>query len=714
MYIQIHNETRMNNCYPLARLIRHISLVCCFLSLSLSAQKSMLDSLRLEIQTTKQDTIRAWCLNDVGELLYAQYPDSAIIFWQKSAQFCSDKLKTATDKKIRHAFLAAQARAWVNCGTYYQASLGPDEGLKYFKKSMDVSTQIADKDGEAICLLSMGNAYLRKGDLLQALEYYHKALKIFEKIDSPSNMAYCLGNIGNLYAELDDIENALKYTNRSAKIYEKLNNQPGLAFALSGVSAIYRDNGDPECKDLPAVCDSKSKNKSLQGYLKVLDIWSKAGEPSGIANAASNIAAIYRIQGDLVKALQYATSSYTLYESLNNKQGISASANVLARIMEDKGDFKAAEKYAARSLAIAKDIGNMRTMSAVPLILKRIYERKGDYKAALEMNELSVRMRDSISNENTRKKSIKKQFEVEYQKQAEKDSILNVIKIEKAQLKHEQAIGQQRIYTFGGIFGSVLMLIVALVSFRAYKTKQKANTIISKQNAQIEISNKDLQRQHMLNQKIFSVISHDFRGPILSLNLVLNRFKDASTNEKLNGYLKDIGTSVHNANTVLNNLLNWAKTEIALESFDKTDCSIEEVVEKTEKEFAEKLDEKNIEIVRHIPAGAMIRLPHDILQIAIRNLISNAIKFSHGGGKIEIVFNADKESLVIKDFGTGMSAEKLAQLFNNQVNAAVGTNKEEGFGIGLYIVSELLYKYGFTISVESVPGEGAAFQIVAR
>jgi len=260
----------------------------------------------------------------------------------------------------------------------------------------------------------------------------------------------------------------------------------------------------------------------------------------------------------------------------------------------------------------------------------------------------------------------------------------------------------------------VFMLIVAIVSYRAYRTKQKANSIITQQNAKIEVANKDLQRQHILNQKIFSVISHDFRGPILSLNLVLNRFKDSSTNEKLNGYLKDIGTSVHNANAVLNNLLNWAKTEIAVESFDKADCVVEDVVEKTEKEFAEKLSEKNIELIRYISAGSTIHLPHDILQIAVRNLVSNAIKFSNRDNKIEIIFDQTNKSLTVKDFGVGLSPEKHAQLFSSQVNAAVGTNKEEGFGIGLYIVSELLYKYGFTIKVESKVNEGTAFSILSR
>jgi signal transduction histidine kinase len=694
----------------LTSALKQLGLVCCFFCLSLSAQDEVIDSLKLEIKTARHDTSRCLALCELGEYIFNQTPDSALVMWQTVEKISTENLKRTTDKNSRSTFSFLLARTNQNYGYYHQAHSGPDEALKYFKKSLALSTESGDKENMANCFVDIGQIYFRKGDVLQALEHYHKALKVFEKMNSLDNMAFCLGNIGNLYAAQDELENALSYLNRSAKLYEKVNNNSGLAFALNGISSIYSEKGDPECREQPAICTTKSREKALKGYLKVLDLWTSEHNKSGIASVSLFIASLYRNQGDLVKSSEYATRALNLNESLENKPGMSASANMLANIMFDKGNIRSAESYANKSMKAAKELGYPKMLMSASTILKKIYEKQNNYKGALEMYELSVKMRDSLNNENTRKTSIKKQFEVEYEKQAEKDSILNVIKIEKEQFKHEQAIGQQRLYTLGGILGFVLMLIVAVVSFRAFKTKQKANAIITQQSAKIETANKDLERQHVLNQKIFSVISHDFRGPILSLNLVLNKFKDSSTNEKLNSYLKDIGTSVHNANTVLNNLLNWAKTEIAVESFDKSDCLVEDVVEKTEKEFAEKLSEKNLEIVRHIPANAMIRMPHDILQIAIRNLVSNAVKFSNKDSKIEISFVPD-QGLVVKDFGMGIPPEKQSLLFNSQVNAGVGTNKEEGFGIGLYIVSELVYKYGFEIRVESRPGEGTAFKI---
>ena len=695
----------------LTKFIKQISFICYFFCLSLSAQDETIDSLKLEIKTAKHDTTLCLALSDLGEYIFNQTPDSAIILWEKVVKISTENLKTTTDKNTRSTFTFLLARAYQNYGYYHQTHTGPDEGLKYFKKSLAVNTERGDKVNMANCFVDIGQIYFRKGDVLQALEQYHKALKIFEKINSLNDMAFCLGNMGNLYAAQNDLENALSYLNRSAKLYEKDKSKNGLAFALTGISSIYSEKGDPECKDKPDVCNIKSKEKALKGYLRVLDLWTSENNQSGIASVSLYIASLYRSQNNLEKAFEYANRALILNESLKAKPGISASANILASIMFDKGNVKSAEQYANKSMKVAKELGYPKILMSVSGTLKKIYEKQNNYKGALEMYELSVKMRDSLNNETTRKTSIKKQFELEYEMQAEKDSILNASKIEKEQLKHEQAITQQRLYTLGGILGFALMLVVAVVSFRAYKSKQKTNIIITQQNVKIEMANKDLERQHLLNQKIFSVISHDFRGPILSLNLVLNKFKDSSTNEKFNNYIKDIGTSVQNANTVLNNLLNWAKTEIAVESFDKSDCLINEVIVKTEREFEEKLREKNLEIIKEIPEHAKMKLPHDILQIAIRNLISNAIKFSNPNNKIEVSYE-EKGVLSIKDFGIGISPEKTALLFNSQVNAGIGTNKEEGFGIGLYIVSELLYKYGFKINVESNPGEGTSFNIM--
>ncbi len=316
----------------------------CFLSLSLSAQDEVADSLREAYKTAKHDSIRCMALNDLGEYIFNQTPDSAIVMWQKVVKISTDNLKKNKDKNSHFTFSFLLARAYLNHGFYYQSKTGPDEALKYFKKSLDINTEIGEKEGMGNCLVDIGLIYFRKGDVLQALNNYHKGLKIYEKIKSPNSMAYCLGNIGNLYAAQDDLENALNYLNRSAKIYEEQDNSVGLAFALSGIASIYSEKGDPGCKLPEEQCNEQSKEKALKTYIKVLGLWEDDNNQTGVASVFLNIASLYRKQGDLFKALDYTNKGLVLYQSLENKLGISISYNMLANIMFDKGNIAAAEK----------------------------------------------------------------------------------------------------------------------------------------------------------------------------------------------------------------------------------------------------------------------------------------------------------------------------------------------------------------------------------
>ncbi|MES2760960.1 MAG: tetratricopeptide repeat protein [Bacteroidota bacterium] len=690
---------------------RYLIGCLCLMNVTLNAQDEVIDSLKLKINTAKHDTTLCIALNALAEYIYHQAPDSAFVLLQKTIQIAAKNLKNPQDKNSQFIFSDVMAWAYLDIGVYHQSRKGPDEALKYLKKALAISTEIDSKACMANCLVDIGHVYYRKGHVLQALEYYHQGLKIYEKIDSPSSMAYCLGNIGNLYVAQGELENGFNYLNRSAKMYEKDNNNPGVAFALNGIADMYNEKGNPTCKRLKEECTKESKEKALTIYLKVLDLWNADQSKGGIAKTCRKIASVYRDQGNLEKAFNYANRSLVLYELIKNRDGTGETASMLANIVFDQGKVNLAETYADKAMKMGEILGNPHILQAASTILKKIYQKQNNYKGALEMQELSIKMRDSLNNETTRKISIKKQFAVEYEKQAEKDSILNVIKIEKEQFKHEQAIGKQRLYTTCGILGFVLMLMVTTILFRAFKAKQKANTIITQQSAKIEMANKDLERQHLLNQKIFSVISHDFRGPILSLNLVLNKFKNNSEDEKLNKYLKDIGTSVHNANTVLNNLLSWAKAEINLGSYDQLTSVVADVAAKVANEFRDKLEDKKLELIQHIPDTAQIPIPSDILTIALRNLISNAIKFSNTGNKIELSYDELSGTITVADHGLGMTPEKLDLLFKQQVSSDAGTQKEQGFGMGLYIVSELLYKYNYTITAESKLTEGTIFTI---
>ncbi|MES2566446.1 MAG: tetratricopeptide repeat protein [Bacteroidota bacterium] len=373
------------------------------------------------------------------------------------------------------------SRSYINIGTVYQFKGDIPKALEYLQKALKIQAEVKDKHGMAYSLINIGLITSDQGNVPLALEYYHRSLKIREEIQDKEGMAVSLNNIAYVYNRQGDMQKALEYYQRSRKILESINDQRGIARALNNIGSIYRNQND-----IPKAFDYFSRALKINEALK---------DKRGIASSLSNLAFIYKNHGDpscdlphevclkdgLAIALDYHQRSLKMYEETKDKKTIVNSLVNIALIYNIQSRPVDALAYANRSMSIAKELGYPESIKNAASVLKEIYQKQNNYKKALEMHELFIQMKDSIDNETTRKASVRKQFQIEYEKQATKDSLANEVKIKGEQFKHEQAISQQRIYTYGGLIGFLLMLIVAGVSFRAFKNKQKANIIITEQ-----------------------------------------------------------------------------------------------------------------------------------------------------------------------------------------------------------------------------------------
>ncbi len=681
------------------------------------SQPNKIDSLTQIIKQAKHDTTRCFALITIGEQYYYRNPDSALIVLEKAESLAKFNIGKEKTEQIVYRFKLWLAYALNLKGYVYNAKGESKSALNVFKESLKISEQINDKSGVATCYVNIGEIAFNKGDILASLENHHKGLKLFLELKELGGMAAAYGNLGEVYKEQGDFINALEYTQKALLAYEQTKDPLGIPGTLSNIGIMYKENGDPNCKGDKAERKKLSLAKALEYLLRALKKYEEIKDTQGIGRTLNNIGTIYKEQGDITKGLDYLQKAVKLLEGTDNKTVIAAALANVADMLNDKGEVDAALNYAKQSFKITKELAYPSLIKTAATILNKIYKKQNKFKEALEMYEISVQMNDSINNSVTRKASVKKQLQIQYEKQAQTDSLANEAKVIKAQLINEQKLNQQRIFTYVGLIGFILMLAIAYISFRAYKNKQKANIIIAEQKLLaenqkqiVELTNKDLERQHLLNQKIFSVISHDFRGPMLSLDILLNTFRKKSKDPLLNNFVSEVNTEVANANEILNNLLNWARTEINIKSFEKTDALVNDVLEDITNELKNKLNAKHVKVISEIPKDTIIQLPPDILKIVLRNLISNAVKYSYINSEIKIIYKGIN-SFSVKDFGIGIDDEKLKQLFIKEVDTSLGTNNEEGFGIGLYIVSELLYKYGYSISVESEKEKGSVFII---
>jgi len=231
-------------------------------------------------------------------------------------------------------------------------------------------------------------------------------------------------------------------------------------------------------------------------------------------------------------------------------------------------------------------------------------------------------------------------------------------------------------------------------------------------NAQQKLQLEKIDEQ---KNKLFSIIGHDVRGPLMLIRgyLDLMEHPDALNESESEQLRQQLQESVDGTIEMLENLLEWSRLQYLQETrWEQVDVSgtIDQALVLLEKQAAK----KQIQIQRIKPDNATIIAGNKrIMELVFRNVIQNAIKFTPVHGSIEIseLITADDYTVAIKDNGMGMSDNQLKSLFTFKAKTTYGTNREKGTGMGLMLCKELLSGIEGTITAESKEGEGSLFQV---
>jgi two-component system sensor histidine kinase/response regulator len=252
---------------------------------------------------------------------------------------------------------------------------------------------------------------------------------------------------------------------------------------------------------------------------------------------------------------------------------------------------------------------------------------------------------------------------------------------------------------------SLLIMVLALLFF---KKEQEDYQLL------IEQKNKELETLNDTKEKLFSIIAHDLRSPIgqlkNSLDLVSNEFISADAFRQISSKLSSEVDQLH---SMLDNLLKWSISQFHGIRAVPENISLTLIVEKNATLFKQSLEQKNIVLSWQLNDLSVCADP-DHLMLVIRNLVSNAIKYSYQDGNIIIRAHKKETHVLIEiaDRGMGMNAEMKNAIFNtNNMVSSTGTSNEKGTGLGLKLCKEFIQKNNGEIWVDSVEGKGSTFYI---
>jgi len=236
-----------------------------------------------------------------------------------------------------------------------------------------------------------------------------------------------------------------------------------------------------------------------------------------------------------------------------------------------------------------------------------------------------------------------------------------------------------------------------------------------KAEAEIKLKNQELEKLNATKDKFFSIIAHDLRSPFNAIvgfsDLLVAQVQDNDL-EGIEDYAQIIQKSSYLVMELLANLMDWSRSQTGRIIFKPEQCDLFDIINETMCVLLEIAHQKSIEINSDVMSGTFVQADKEMIATVLRNLITNAIKFTHPGGCIKLSAAEQAQGIVVSvhDNGIGISDTNIKKLFRIDENfTTIGTNSEQGTGLGLVLCKEFIEKHGGQIWIESREGQGSVF-----
>ena len=625
------------------------------------------------------------------------------------AFFFSFNVLAQPEVKIKQENLSSAIDSLNNIAFTYRRT-NPKLSLEYAFKAYQLCQNIDYKLGLAESLHNMGSAKAVLGQLDKALDELVKASQIREELNDTQELVSTFNNIGYIYSELANDTKALEFYERALTYQELAKNKSKAGIIYNNIGYVY--------------VRAKNYDAALSYFNRALEFNREANDKRGESSTLSNIGLIYRARGDYKKGLKYHLDAYELGKSQNDRIGMTAMLRDIAEAYFLMNNNVEATNFALRSMLMANEFGLHGEERSTAGVLARIYEKRELYKEAAKYYKLESNLKDSLFT--IQRSDAVERIQAAYE-------IENKLK-ENDYLKKEQEINQRVIRVQTHVLRASVLFIIIVVSLllvillvnkrmkctlkeltqrKNEITKQKET--IQQKVVALDEKNEELQSINSIKNKLFSVIAHDLKNPFNSIigysELLVNNFKNYSDDEVWS-FLKIIHENGVKGNMLLDNLLQWSRMHTQTIQFLPVIGKLHKLVLDELYFFQPKVQEKNVEVKIDIDDELEVFADSNMLKTIIRNLFSNALKFTPANGVISINALSRSSSVLVSvsDTGQGIEPHIKDKLFTGEAGVTTANEDgEKGTGLGLMLCKDFVVKHKGEIWVESKPGEGSSF-----
>lgn len=606
-----------------------------------------------------------------------------------------------------------------------------EQAMNYHLDALSMYSDIDNQIGIARSNINIGIIMSDQSYYERALEYFFKALKIYESNNSIAGLSVVFNNIGMVYEYQKDYELAEEYHLSSLELKEASGDMKGIAFSFNNLGLVYQGKN--------------MLDKAREYFYKALEIRESLDDKREIANTSSNLGYLNLLTGNFINSKAYLDRALSLYEDVDDKSGIARSLNFLGKLHLKSEDKYKAEDYFVQSLRIADEIGLKKLEADNYSDMASLMATLNNYQQAYYYQSLFIKMNDSVYSEDSRRKVIELQLIYDKEKKeseikiSEKNEQINFLSSQKNKLLRNFLIA------------SVILVFISLfLLYNRFLIAKKSNELLEKQTDEISKSNSKLitlnhslldqkkkfeELNHQLNisnqklkeseknlieinstkDKFFSIISHDLRNPfaaIVSFSRILKRDIANLSIDELNDLALELDKSVLKINNLLENLLQWSRTQTGKIKYKPEYIAVHEIIKDNIMLFKNNAKEKDITLTDLVDDNTPVWADRNMTDTVIRNLLSNALKYTNFGGKVTLSseIRNHKVYISIQDDGVGMTEDSKNKIFRiDTLHSTYGTMDEKGSGLGLLLCKEFIEKQGGEISFQSEINAGTTF-----
>jgi len=535
---------------------------------------------------------------------------------------------------------------------YYQ------EAIRYFTEALELSIAYKIPEEEGFSYINLGFTYFSQKEYNKAEINFLKGMQIGNNLNSSELKDYAFTYLVLLYDETKQYEKALSWSRKVEPIKIKKNDSTRLG-------ALYLKNSDIYF----ALKNYKQALSTLNIAIKILD-----HDTLGLYRAYSKKAIILLTTNNLSESLQLAQNAFDVINSTSST------------------GFK------------ELDYVNLNIELCTTLI--EIYTQKKDFKQVAYYQTILLQQKNKILTDKTTREVIGASMHRLLQEKENEN-----IKLTYEKHERDRTLERRRFYEIGGLLIFVFLSVFMYILFKERQKLKEINQILHQQKDELDESN-------ATKDKFFSIVAHDLKNPFHALLGLVEIMKENLKNDDkqhLTTILEYLTQTINAGYTLLENLLSWSQSQKGKIQYNPEVFSLTTLLNTVLSLMASSAKEKHISFDLNITENDKVLADKNMVLTVLRNLISNAIKFSYEHGIIDISAKIEAQFLKISitDKGMGIDPQNKTKIFEIAENVSThGTLGEKGTGIGLPLCKEFVEKNKGKIGVESKINEGSVFWFI--